>query len=53
MGKVIEFFGLLIMFAGGGAMGGDTPLLAMILAFAGLGIFLGGCYLDELKEGAD
>lgn len=53
MGKVIEFFGLLIMFAGGGAMGGDTPLLAMILAFAGLGITVAGDAIRRTKEGVN
>lgn len=53
MTKVIEFLGLMIMFAGGGAMDSASLWVPLIMAFAGLGIFLGGCYLDELKEGAD
>lgn len=53
MTKVIECIGLIIMFAGGGAMDSTSLWVPLIMAFAGLGIFLGGCYLDELKEGVD
>ena len=51
MTKLIEFFGLIVMFTGGAAMDSPTIWVPIVMAFGGLGIFIGGCYLDDLKEG--
>lgn len=53
MTRVIEFVGLMIMFAGGGAMDSTSLWVPLIMAFAGLGIYIGGYYLDELKNEID
>ena len=53
MTKVIEFIGILLMLMGGGAIDSTSMMIPMIMAFAGLGIFVGGCYLEDLKEGVD
>lgn len=45
--KVMEFVGLMLLLLGGGAID-SAPIVGMVVAFAGAGVFISGASVEGL-----